>query len=92
MFDALKGLKEALAAKERILEERKILASDAIEELNNALTALTPSNIITVVYYCDYEHQYRQLTGAVAKVDTYWRPLQVGDVCIYFEDIYEITS
>lgn len=34
MFDALKGLKEALAAKERIPEERKILAADAIEELN----------------------------------------------------------
>ena len=38
MFDALKGLKEALAAKERIPEERKILAADAIEELNRILT------------------------------------------------------
>ena len=37
MFDALKGLKEALAAKERIPEERKILAADAIEELDRIL-------------------------------------------------------
>ena len=40
MFDALKGLKEALAAKEQIPEERKILAADASEELNRILTKL----------------------------------------------------
>ena len=31
MFDALKGLKEALAAQERIPEPRRYLAEDAIE-------------------------------------------------------------
>ena len=34
IFDALKGLKEALATKERIPEEQKLLAADAAEELN----------------------------------------------------------
>ena len=54
MFDALKGLKEALAAKERIPEERKILAADAIEELNRTLIELEKGSTITVVYYCTH--------------------------------------
>jgi hypothetical protein len=40
MFDAMKGLKEALAAKERLPEPRKELAQDAAEELNRALCSL----------------------------------------------------
>ena len=39
MFDALKGLKEALAAQEHIPEPRRYLAEDAMEELNRKLTS-----------------------------------------------------
>ena len=90
MFDALKGLKEALAAKERIPEERKILATDAIEELNRILTSLEKGTVITVVYYCTHGQCYNQLTGPLAKIDSYWQSLQLGQVCIDFRDIYEI--
>lgn len=90
MFDALKGLKEALAAKERIPEERKILAVDAIEELNRTLTELDKGATITVVYYCIHGQCYNQLTGPLIKVDPFWRNLQLGQTCIDFEDIYEI--
>ena len=58
MFDALNGLKEALATKKRIPEERKILAVDAIEELNGILSKLEKGSIITVVYYCTYGQCY----------------------------------
>ena len=90
MFDALKGLKEALAAKEHIPEERRILASDAIEELNRILTALEKGTIVTVVYYCIHSQCYNQLTGPVTKIDSFWHNLQLGQVCIDFEDIYEV--
>ena len=90
MFDALKGLKEALAAKERISEERKTLASDAIEELNRVLVSLEKGTIITVVYYCIHGQCYNQLTGPLVKIDSYWKNLQVGKSCIDFEDIYEV--
>lgn len=92
MFDALKGLKEALAAKERIPEERKILAVDAIEELNRILTSLEKGSTITVVYYCSHSHCYNQLTGPVIKIDSYWHYLQLGKICIDFEDIYEVIA
>lgn len=90
MFDALKGLKEALAAKERLPEPRKELAQDAAEELNRALCSLELGMFITVVYYCQYQEEYRQITGTVSKMDLYWKTLYVGNVGIAFEEIATI--
>ena len=90
MFDALKGLKEALAAKERLPEERKILATDAIEELNSILSELELGTIVTVIYYCDFGQCYNQLTGKVKKIDTFWHYIQLGESCINFDDIFDI--
>lgn len=92
MFDALKGLKEALAAKERIPEERKILAADAIEELNRTLVGLEKGSTITVVYYSAHGQCYNQLTGPLNKIDSCWQNIQIGQECVDFEDIYEVIS
>lgn len=92
MYDALKGFKEALAAQEAIPEERKLLTEERIEELNGILSSLRRGTIITVVYYCALERSYRQITGPVAKLDSYWKYLQLGGVCIDLENIYEILT
>lgn len=47
-FDALKGLKEAIAEKERIPTPRRILSEDSIVEISAQLTTLKPGNIATV--------------------------------------------
>lgn len=86
-FNALRGLYEAIAAKERIPTPRRILADDAIEEINKTLTTLQKGQIVTVVYYGAYEQDYIQLTGPVTKVDSYWRSLQIGDTIIDFPEI-----
>ena len=91
-FDALKGLKEAIAEKERIPTPRRILAEDALEELNLQLSQLRKGAIVTVVYYCIYEQEYHQLTGSVVKVDTYWSLLQIGNTAIDFSEIAEIEQ
>ena len=91
MFDALKGFKEALAAKERQPEPRRELAQDAIEEINRTLCALQPGDMITVIYYCSYGEEYRQLTGHVEKVDGYWQMLQIGTSCVDYTDIVEVA-
>jgi len=91
MFDALKGLKEALAAKERQPEPRRELAQDAIEEINQKLQVLESGTMVTIVYYCSNQSEYCCLTGTVGKVDSYWKYIQVGTVCIDFEDIAEIV-
>lgn len=90
MFDALKGLKEALAAKERRPEQRKTLASDAIEELNETICTLEIGTMVTIIYYCQYQGEYCQITGAVEKIDAFWKSLQVGEMCIDFDDVYRI--
>ena len=89
-FDALKGLKEAIAEKERIPTPRRILAEDAIAEINEQLSILRKGTMVTVVYYCEYTHEYHQITGAVVMVDAYWSLLQVGNISIDFSEIAEI--
>lgn len=90
MFDALKGLKEALAAKEKIPEQRRELAPDAVEELNRILTSLEKGQVVTVSYYCSYEQAYMQLTGPVTRIEPYWKLLYVGNVGIDFDEIAEL--
>ena len=92
MCDALKGLKEAIAEKERIATPKRILSEYAIAEINAQLMALKPGNMATVVYYCDYAQEYHQLTGPVRKIDGYWKLLQVGDMSIDFCEIAEIEK
>ena len=89
-FDALKGLKEAIAEKERIPIPRRVLAEDALAELNQKISQLRKGTIVTVVYYCIYEQEYHQITGAVVSVDTYWSLLQIGNMAIDFSEIFEI--
>lgn len=89
-FDALRGLKEAIAAKERVIEPRRYPSEDAIAEMNAKLLDLHKGQIITVVYYGDYEQRYLQLTGPVIKVDPYWHSIQIENITIDFSEIYEL--
>lgn len=89
-FDALRGLKEAIAAKERVIEPRRYPSEDAIAEMNAKLLDLHKGQLITVVYYGDYEQRYLQLTGPVIKVDPYWHSIQIENITIDFSEIYEL--
>ena len=91
-FDALRGLKEAIAAKERVIEPRRYPSEDAIAEINATLLGLHKGQIITVVYYGIYEQVYLQLTGPVTKVDSYWQNLQVGNTTIEFPEIDQLFT
>ena len=46
MFDALKGLKQAIAAKEKIAEPRRELGEDRIAELNETITGLQRGQMV----------------------------------------------
>ena len=91
-FDALTGLREAIAAKERVIEPRRYPSEDAIAEMNAKLLDLHKGQLITVVYYGDYEQRYLQLTGPVIKVDPYWHSIQIENITIDFSEIYELVS
>ena len=89
-FDALRGLKEAIAAKERVIEPRRYPSEDTIAEINATLLGLHKGQIITVVYYGIYEQVYLQLTGPVTRVDQQWHTIQIGNQYINFPEIYAI--
>ena len=91
MFDALKGLKEALTEQERQPEPRRYLSEDSIAEINRQLVELRKGKLVTVLYYCMYKQETCQLTGTVTKIYTYWKTLQLDNTCISFEEIYEVN-
>ena len=91
-FQALKGLDEAIAAKERRPEPHRELSDYEKEQINNALTRLCKGQQVTVVYYGTMERETLQITGSVMKVDAYWQILQVNKVAIDFSEIYEIIQ
>ena len=74
------------------LPSRNELTEDSIAEINKTLMELQKGQIITVVYYGDYEQNYLQLTGPVTKVDPYWNSLQIGSTVLNFPEIYQISS
>ena len=89
-FDALTGLREAIAAKERVTEPRRYLSEDAIAEINETLVSLHKGEVITITYYGTYEQAYKQLTGPVTRIDSYWNSLHLGDISIEFSEIFDI--
>ena len=89
-FDALVGLREAIAAKERVPTPRRYLSEDAIAEINKILNSLQKGQLVTVIYYGEYEQDYLQLTGPVFKVDPYWHSLQIESISIDFSEIYAL--
>jgi len=90
-FDALTGLREAIAAKERVIVPKRELTEDSIAEINKTLMELQRGQIITVVYYGTYEQNYLQLTGVVSKIDSIWSNLQIGRTLLNFHEIYQIS-
>ena len=91
-FDALTGLREAIAAKERVPEPRRYPSEEAIAEINTTLLGLHKGQIVTVVYYGVYEQIYLQLTGPVTKVDSYLQNIQIGNTIIDFLEIDQLLT
>ena len=91
-FQALNGLYEALAEREKQVVPRKELSEEMIEELNRKLCSLEKGQIVTIVYYGMYEQNYKQLTGQIEKIDTYWKSVQLGNVQIHFSEISDILA
>ena len=91
-FQALNGLYEALAEREKQIVPRKELSEEMIEELNRKLCSLEKGQIVTIVYYGMYEQNYKQLTGQIEKIDTYWKSVQLGNVQIHFSEISDILA
>ncbi|MCM1037708.1 MAG: YolD-like family protein [Roseburia sp.] len=89
-FAALKGLPEALKAKEKIIVPKMELSPEMEEELDRKMRLLTRGSIATVVYFHDGE--YIKISGMVSRIDETSRILQIVNTKINFDDIQDIES
>ena len=88
-FAALKGLPDALAAKEKITVPKVELSEEMAEELDRKMHELTKGIIASVVYF--HRDEYIKITGMVARIDETGRLLQIVNTKIPFDDILKIS-
>ena len=87
-FSAVKGLAEALQAKEKIVVPKVELSPEMAEELDYRMHLLEKGKIATVVYF--NKDEYLKTTGMVARIDETSRILQIVNTKIQFDDILDI--
>lgn len=88
-FDALKGLREALAEKERILISKKELSEEEKGELNQRLRQIKRGDRITVEYF--QAGEYINMTGVVDCIQENIKVLVIGNARILFDDISKLA-
>lgn len=86
-FDALKGLREELKKREEkfLLQTKKQLTDEEVRELNCNLIKLRKDDLVKIVFY--YNGKYLSLQGVVAKKNSVYKYLTIGEAQIPFEDI-----
>lgn len=89
-FAAVKGLPEAMAAKEKIVVPKVELSPEQEDYLDEQMHKLERGKIATVVYYNKKGREYLKVTGMVARMDVTSRVLQIVDTKISFDDIYDV--
>ena len=89
-FDALKGFKEAIKEKQRIVVNRKELTEDTLENLSYKFNQIKEGTIITIIHYDKFE--YIKTEGFVSKIDLNNLYLMIVDKKIKIDNIYDITS
>ena len=87
-FQAVKGLDEALLAKEKIKVPKIELSDEMAEELDKKMHNIRKGLILTCVYF--NKGEYLQVTGMVARFDEVARILQIVNTKIKFDDILDI--
>ena len=87
-FDALKGFREALRAKERVTVPKRELAEDRLAELDSKVRQMKDGDAVLVTYYRDGE--YLTLAATVKKIDIMARELVFDGTMIDFDDIYDL--
>ena len=87
-FDALKGFREALEEKERVVVPKRELSEEQKEELDFKLRQIRKMDMIKVEYFHDGE--YVQVTGVVSRIDETSRVLKIVNTKIEFEDIVDL--
>lgn len=89
-FDALKGFREALQEKERIVVPKAEIPDDAAEAVDHMFHSISQGDMAAVTYY--HNGEYVRVTGIISKLDMQKKKLSIVNTEILFSDIYEIQK
>ena len=85
-YDALKGFKERIHEKERIVVSKPILSEDQLYELDWKIKQIKKGMMIKVVYYNSEDFVYKE--GIITKIDiNYKNILSIVDTEILIKNI-----
>lgn len=89
-FAPLKGFKEALREKEKVIVPKRVLTSDDIDNLNYKFPQLKKGMVVKVVYYSD--DNYIELEGIITRIDNDNRILTIVKTKIFYDEILDIQG
>lgn len=87
-FDALKGFREILKEKEKVVVPKKILSEDSLAELDYKIHLVRIGMIIQVTYYD--KGQYIQIEGIVSKLNLDTKMIQIVKTKLDLKSIVDI--
>ena len=87
-FDALKGYKEAILEKQKVIVEKKEVSEDDAIVISRKLNQIKIGDMIKIIYY-DMD-EYLCVEGLISKVNIDEKYLMVVKRKISFEDIKDI--
>ncbi len=94
-FSALSGYENAIAHKETIYCEKRELAHERIEAMNEILVSLHKGDHVKVTYFDPVKGTLgleKTLSGEVKRIDEYKHYLKIDETEIRFADLYEING
>ena len=75
-FDALKGLQEAIREKEVEYEEKRDLAEDTLNDLNNKFNQIDNGSFVKITFYKN--GKYSEIKGRVTNIDYNKKKIQIN--------------
>lgn len=87
-FDSLKGFREILKEKERVIVPKKILSEDDLAELDYKVHQIKIGMIVKVTYYDN--GQYVQIEGKVSKLNLDTKKIQIVKTKLDLKSIVDI--
>ena len=89
-FDALKGFREILKEKERIIVPKKILSEDDLAELDCKVHQIKVGMMVKVTYYDN--NQYIQIEGKVSKINLDTKMIQIVKTKLDLKNVIDIKA
>lgn len=87
-FDALKGFREALKEKEKVIVSKIELTEEETDKLSRLLLQIKKRMMVKIVYFKDGE--YLELTGLVSSNDFVYKKIVIIETVIKYTDILKI--